>query len=377
MAFGQIYLANFSAVQQNNSLQAQISFDTALNLQHDPQAVYYGFLDITPSLNLSEGARFHVQVYRNSTQSSVGSSGRDFKFIGSCSAAQKVCSAATPGCVSISPVRSSCAVDSEGYSVVFDYIEPVIAQRPFRIQVQIQNPIYISTRDVRIYSTSKIDGRTLEKGQLFDALRVSEIQLIKGTSRVLWGILDNQAIEGVPRITQGSEERIQLFKQSLTPSGMSGPLNSIYFGFYVGKAVPLSSQFQLELTIAATGIVDDSIITNLPNYGSNKVKCHYAAPKLVCRNVGAFVNKNREYFIALKAYWANSVSAITQYGQIKLTSIVNDDKGNACVWVCACVCVCVWVGGCVRVCVRARGSPPFAPGIWPLTSSIPPPRRRA
>ncbi len=47
--------------------------------------------------------------------------------------------------------------------------------------------------------------------------------------------------------------------------GIAGPLNSLYIGFKFNDASPIGCNFTVHVTINATGILEGSIVTNLPS----------------------------------------------------------------------------------------------------------------
>ncbi len=75
-----------------------------------------------------------------------------------------------------------------------------------------------------------------------------------GTQQFLWGIPSTQTISKVP---------VGVF--SAASSGVTGPLNSMYVSFIVANAVPLGTKFTVSITLGATGVLIDSLVTNLPS----------------------------------------------------------------------------------------------------------------
>lgn len=73
---------------------------------------------------------------------------------------------------------------------------------------------------------------------------------------------------------------------------------------------------------------EDSIVTNLPVIkGKEKVVCYFEEGKIVCKNVGAFLDQSIDYFIAAKVYYDDKATDPTNFGGIDIKSIVYDVKG--------------------------------------------------
>lgn len=51
--------------------------------------------------------------------------------------------------------------------------------------------------------------------------------------------------------------------------------------------------------------------------------------KLVCENVGAFINTNYRYFISGKAYFGGGTgSSLTTFGDVEIIPVVLDSSGS-------------------------------------------------
>jgi len=96
------------------------------------------------------------------------------------------------------------------------------------------------------------------------------------------------------------------------------------------QAVPIGLTYTLELKVGATGVLENSIVTNLPSADNTNVNCSYDTTNLIlkCVNVGSLLYANPyEYFIALKAFYSSSASNPTNYGGVTIKSIVYDNSG--------------------------------------------------
>ncbi len=114
-----------------------------------------------------------------------------------------------------------------------------------------------------------------------NCLSVTKINITPGTTKFLWGLTTSPGIPEVP---------IQIYKSA--SSGILGPLNSIYVSFKVASSIPFGPEFEVLIDVGATGILEGSILTNLPSAQiSKKVICSYDSVlfKIKCVNVGAFL----------------------------------------------------------------------------------------
>lgn len=123
---------------------------------------------------------------------------------------------------------------------MFRYNEPFAAGRIFRIRVEVENPMYISQRDMRVFSVSNTNGRLLEKGKLLQKFAVDKIQLYAGNKKFMWGINNNEGIPQTP---------YRLFK--LKSGGKLTPYNSIYIAFKVGKKLVAGFELVVRITLEA------------------------------------------------------------------------------------------------------------------------------
>lgn len=83
------------------------------------------------------------------------------------------------------------------------------------------------------------------------------------------------------------------------------------------------------MTLSADGILEGSIVHNLPAASGKSVYCSYTSPSIICQNVGAFINTNFRYFISGKAYYSSSTpSTLTTFGDVQILSVVYDTSGN-------------------------------------------------
>ena len=149
--------------------------------------------------------------------------------------------------------------------------------------------------------------------------------------KFLWGL--EQTIAGYSHLVPYNK----IFKQS--SAGITGPLNSLYIGFTVQQPCPISSVLKIRVQIGATGILEGSIVTNLPQFSSSSTlsssqsnDCYYDSvlKEVVCMNVGAFLDTTIEYFVAVKAFYDSTTGAtVTNYGQVTVESIINGVRSES------------------------------------------------
>lgn len=323
LAFAQLLLEDNAEVSAQLKTAVEFTIDAAYSNFNDPFGSYYAFIDITPFYSLQEGGYIYVEFQKTL---SVGSAGLDFRFIGNCQADYRTC--ANP-CTNIVPVAGYCEIQTSSTQLIFDHQDAVVAGKPFRLRVKIQNPLYISRRDIRVYVKSKtFDQRTVERGEFLNAVEVTAISIIGGSRRTLWGIKDTESIPGLPSQTVGSTTYNRLFKQQAA-SPLTGPLNSVYIGFRVAKSTPAQSKFTVKVYLFATGVLEGSIVTNLPAASAEGVKCKYVTDHVACFNVGFLLAQTTEYFLATKAFYASSVTTVTNYGKIQIVPVVQDEFGTS------------------------------------------------
>ncbi len=156
---------------------------------------------------------------------------------------------------------------------------------------------------------------------------MNKINIIAGRIKYMWGLDSTEQIS-----TEINNFPFQIFRETNVGTSRLGPINSLYISFSLAQSVPDGTTFKITLTVGATGILEGSIVTNLPgiiNVNSastlpSRPRCYYASPDIICKDVGALNKKNYEYFIAFKGFYDSSISSINNYGQVVITSVVTD-----------------------------------------------------
>ena len=165
----------------------------------------------------------------------------------------------------------------------------------------------------------------MENGQVISALTVNAITISSpGTSRVqlLWGVQKDYTDATVSGVVFG------IYKASSI--GYVGPLNSFNNGFMLSDTPPISATFSVKMTLGAQGVLEGSIVHNLPAATGKTVFCSYSGIYLTCQNVGAFINTNYRYFISGKAYFSSATSnPLSAFGDVSIISVVQDSNGNS------------------------------------------------
>ncbi|EAR88266.2 transmembrane protein, putative (macronuclear) [Tetrahymena thermophila SB210] len=289
----------------------------------DPGIIYSSFIDITPSISNSQGGYYYV--YIDVGPNIIGSTnGADFQFVGKCQSVENKCDPTQndPNCININQVKSNCTIDSQTGRIQFIQKDPIIAQQPIRINVEIKNPLYVSQRDIKVYSASINDKRPMEKGRLALALRVTQVQIQVKKIQYLWGVDQKESIFSPYKLFKAA---------SATP--LAGPINSFQIYFTIPTIVPEGSDLTLSLETDSTSCLEHSIITNLPvQSGKQKVSCYFTIVSTLgyikCVNIGAFQDPSIQYFIAAKVYYANSAPDPVNFGGISIKSVVLDGNGQ-------------------------------------------------
>jgi hypothetical protein len=84
------------------------------------------------------------------------------------------------------------------------------------------------------------------------------------------------------------------------------------------------------MKLGAGGFLEGSIAHNLPAYSGLEVYCHYntGTEKLICENVGPFINTAYRYFISGKVHFdSGASSSISDFGDVEIDPIVYDSDG--------------------------------------------------
>ena len=283
-----------------------------------PAAIYSFDIYLTPSVASTTGGNFTVYIYYDNADAmqNTGTSIIDFSFMGLCQ------SAATNG--GSAAVLLFCTISSDLSTITFA-MESVTANQAIRISTSISNPVYHSIRGIKAYWTEFISGRVLENGFQNNALTVNKININTITPRVLlfWGI-DSTFTDS--KITTA----LPLFKaQNVSPNIL--PYNSFNIGFSFTETSPISGEYIVYITLGATGVAEGTIAHNLPAYTGQTVYCYYdtANKRIVCKNVGAFINTSFRYFVSGKAYFDSATSSpITTFAGVSIVPIVYNDAGT-------------------------------------------------
>jgi hypothetical protein len=205
-------------------------------------------------------------------------------------------------------------------------VNSITANQPIRIQTQISNPLYVSTRGIRAYYVDFISGIVKENGYLASALSVAAIpitDLLSDRVYLFWGISTENTDPELAALNLG------LYKA--TGSNV-GPFNSFNAGFSFTQTSPIDGRYTVKMYLGASGFLEGSVAHNLPAYSGLKVYCHFdtASKYLICDNVGPFININYRYFISGKAYYNSGAgSSVSGFGNVKILPVVYDTAGTA------------------------------------------------
>lgn len=189
----------------------------------------------------------------------------DFRFIGDC-----VPEEACAGCGL--PVLQYCEVKEKLTGLDFA-VQNVVAGQKIRIKAEVENPIYSSVRGLRVYWVDGVSGIVQERTNVASALTVSPIAITDlGSDRVyfLWGLQAGYFDAFTVGVNVG------LFSAS-TATPLLGPLNSFNLGFKIVDTSPINAQFNVRFKLFAAGMLEGSIVHNLPST-SVATYCTYTAP---------------------------------------------------------------------------------------------------
>ena len=117
---------------------------------------------------------------------------------------------------------------------------------------------------------------------------------------------------------------------SAAASGRLGPANAINAGFQVAAPSPLNSEFKVTLKILAAGVLEGSIVTNLPAVSGKKVVCTFdtGSTEIRCSSVGPLIRTSYRYFVSFKAYYANNAGpTLSDFGRVRIESVVEGPAG--------------------------------------------------
>lgn len=317
-AFGYYYV---HPVSFSSSMTLSVS-STSSN-RNKPSQIYTVDIEVTPTISSATGGNFTAYLYYDGTVTDHTNSGTtllDFSFVGICQSAVPL---SCPACEAA--VLNYCTISTDLSTITFS-AATITASTPIRITTQVQNPAYVSKRGVKIYWVDFVSGIVMENSYSATPLSVNSIAITSsGSDRVqlFWGIQ-----KGYSDATGYLSNVVIGLYKAANPS-LVGPLNSFSNGFMISDTPPINSVFTVQMNLGALGVLEGSIVHNLPAASGLTVFCSYLWPTLTCQNVGAFINTNFRYFISGKAYFSNSLSStLSSFGDVKILSVVKDSNGN-------------------------------------------------
>ena len=75
-------------------------------------------------------------------------------------------------------------------------------------------------------------------------------------------------------------------------------------------------------------MLEGSIAHNFPAYSSSTVYCYYNTTKIICKNVGAFINTNYRYWISGKAFYNSVTAGSITFGGIEIFPLAYTNTGT-------------------------------------------------
>ncbi len=148
------YAFSYISIQSTLASAGTMTVTTSSSsaLKRTVAAIYTINIDITPSLASTKGGNFTMYIYYDTGSANHTASGSgllDFSFMGLC---QSVTPAAGPAAI-----LNDCQISSDLSTITFS-VNNITAGQAIRIQTQISNPLYISTRGIRVYYVDFVSG---------------------------------------------------------------------------------------------------------------------------------------------------------------------------------------------------------------------------
>lgn len=265
-------------------------------------------------MSSSLGGNFTLEIHYDSADANhnTGTGLTDFSFMG-------LCQSVTPNS-GAAAILNSCEISDDLTKIYFS-VNTLTAAQPIRISTQVSNPLFVSTRGIGAFYVDFVSGVVMENGYDSDALTVDPIDIEDpGSTRlyILWGIESDYTDAEVSDLSLG------FYKAS---GSNIGPFNSFNAGFEFSETSPIDGRYRVSMKLGATGFLEGSIAHNLPPYSDLEVYCHYntVTEKLICENVGPFINTGYRYFISGKVYFdSGTASSISDFGDVEIDPIVYD-----------------------------------------------------
>ena len=119
----------------------------------------------------ANGGNFTLSIHYDdgdATHTTDDSTLLDFSFMG-------LCQSVTPS-TGTAATLNYCEI-SDDLSEIYFSVTSLTASQPIRIQTQVSNPLYVSTRGIRAYYVDFISGVVQENGYDNDALSVDPISI--------------------------------------------------------------------------------------------------------------------------------------------------------------------------------------------------------
>jgi hypothetical protein len=243
-AFGYFYIhpVMLSLTQISLTSTMTVSVSSTSTNRNRASGIYTTDIEVTPTKGSTSGGNFTVYLYNDGT----GTNLLDFSFVGICQSAVPLscplCSAA---------VLNFCTISTDLSTITFSTTS-ITANVPIRITTQVQNPVYVATRGVKVYWVDFVSGIVVENGLHASSLTVSAINIVSpGSKRVqlFWGIEKGYTdADGYL-----SDMVIGIYKSAA--SSLVGPLNSFNNGFMISSTPPINSVFTVKMNIGALGVL--------------------------------------------------------------------------------------------------------------------------
>ncbi|KAL4471699.1 hypothetical protein ABPG74_008592 [Tetrahymena malaccensis] len=290
----------------------KVSFNTTINSQTIPGYIYTTYLDITPAKSYLSGAIYTITI--NPTTNPIDPI-LNFIFGLSCFSDILDCQVNySPLCTSIPEIQNSqCIVDQILNQISFKINQPILTGQTFRINVKIYNPLSFQKADIRVHGQDITTQRTTENVVALNALQTQLIQITKSKFNFMWGM--SQYEQGLQ-----SSMPYKLFSSVNLPT-----VNSVYISFQTNLAIPIGQEYKVQVCLGkAKGIIENSIVTNLPPLNLNQYPLCYQQIDssnnvyVACEQVGALLQSNQDYFVSVKVSYSSTITVAQGYGGVQI-----------------------------------------------------------
>ncbi|CAD8157594.1 unnamed protein product [Paramecium octaurelia] len=253
----------------------------------EPGAQYVITIFITPRENI-KGAQIELQIVQG--QHTDGIDDTDFKIL------SKSCWSKF--------TSYTCTTTEKSIKLITQ--DDIISNTQLQIQFGVENPGFVSQRDIRVVTKSPTQGnRIIEKGFRSNVFGVTTIPTQLEGVQFLWGIDSQEDL---------TDTQVGVFKLE-NAAVMKGPYNSIKVSFSVSASANLVFPLTVKIKFNCIYALSYATKHNFQSYNDeNPVYCEFVTDSILCHNVGT-LSASSVYFISTKALYDASSSA-SEFGKL-------------------------------------------------------------